>query len=88
MTSLFGLLDRVPKITNWSNESNQSDTSLEYPNFEDQIRFDRIDFSYATRPDVKVLNKFTATIRKGETVALVGSSGCGDYILIFHLYMN
>lgn len=34
-------------------------------------------FVYPTRPDTKILNKLNLTINQGQTVALVGSSGCG-----------
>ena len=34
-------------------------------------------FSYPTRPEVTVLNGLNITIDPGQTVALVGSSGCG-----------
>ena len=34
-------------------------------------------FNYPSRPDVKVLQGVNLSINKGETVALVGSSGCG-----------
>lgn len=41
------------------------------------IEFKDIKFSYPTRKEVQVLNGINLKIRKGETVALVGSSGCG-----------
>ncbi|XP_037033409.1 ATP-dependent translocase ABCB1-like isoform X2 [Bradysia coprophila] len=34
-------------------------------------------FNYPGRPDVKILQGVNLSINKGETVALVGSSGCG-----------
>ena len=39
--------------------------------------FKNVVFSYPTRPDVTVLKGLNATISPGQTVALVGSSGCG-----------
>lgn len=44
---------------------------------EGNIKYDSIKFNYPTRPDVKVLKGLTTTIRKGQTVAFVGQSGCG-----------
>nr|CAD7409119.1 unnamed protein product [Timema cristinae] len=41
------------------------------------IEFKNIHFKYPSRPDVKVLQGMNLTINPGETVALVGSSGCG-----------
>ncbi|KAK4873212.1 hypothetical protein RN001_015241 [Aquatica leii] len=42
-----------------------------------KITFENVTFKYPSRPDVKVLQNFNLTVNSGETVALVGSSGCG-----------
>ncbi len=34
-------------------------------------------FQYPTRPEVQVLDGLNITVSPGQTVALVGSSGCG-----------
>lgn len=36
-----------------------------------------VHFNYPSRPDVKILQGVSLTIEPGQTVALVGSSGCG-----------
>ncbi|OBZ83069.1 ATP-binding cassette sub-family B member 8, mitochondrial [Choanephora cucurbitarum] len=41
------------------------------------VVFDRVDFSYPTRPDHKVLDGFSLTVPQGTTVALCGASGSG-----------
>ncbi|CEP15025.1 hypothetical protein [Parasitella parasitica] len=41
------------------------------------VVFHDIDFSYPTRPDQKVLDKFNLTVPLGTTVALCGPSGSG-----------
>ncbi|KAH0820874.1 hypothetical protein GEV33_001917 [Tenebrio molitor] len=41
------------------------------------ISFKNVHFQYPSRPDVKILQGFNLDIKSGETVALVGSSGCG-----------
>jgi ATP-binding cassette subfamily B (MDR/TAP) protein 8 len=41
------------------------------------VVFRDIDFSYPTRPDQKVLDKFTLAVPQGTTVALCGPSGSG-----------
>ncbi len=48
------------------------------PRFQREIRFDGVSFSYGDRP---VLRKVSLGIRKGEVVALVGSSGGGKTTL-------
>lgn len=46
-------------------------------NFEGNIEFRNINFVYPTRPEVQVLQGLTVKVNKGQTLALVGSSGCG-----------
>ena len=53
------------------NDSNR-DQLLE--TFNDKIEFKNVDFSYG---QTKILDKISFTIKKGESVALVGSSGSG-----------
>lgn len=46
------------------------------------IEFRNVTFAYPTKPDVKVLNNFNLKIKKGESIALVGASGCGKSSVI------
>ncbi|KAK4873210.1 hypothetical protein RN001_015239 [Aquatica leii] len=48
-----------------------------YKKVKGKITFENVHFSYPARQSVKVLNNFNLTINPGETVALVGTSGCG-----------
>ena len=41
------------------------------------IQFRRVDFAYPTRPDINVFNGLSLSVRRGETLALVGPSGSG-----------
>ena len=43
------------------------------------FNFKDVNFSYPTRPKKNVLDGFDLSIRKGETIALVGPSGGGAY---------
>lgn len=42
-----------------------------------RLRFEGVDFSYPTRPDMAVLRSFDLTVEPGEVIALVGPSGAG-----------
>ncbi|CAM4835923.1 unnamed protein product [Rotaria magnacalcarata] len=72
----FDLFDRTPTIDNGSVDGRQLE------NFQGQIEFNQVEFSYPSRPTIRVLNKFQLTIEPGQWVALVGRSGCGKSTVI------
>lgn len=45
--------------------------------FDGSVVLDRVEFSYPTRPETKVINNISFKIEKGCTFALVGPSGGG-----------
>ena len=44
---------------------------------EGHVRFTNVEFKYPSRPDVPVLRNLSVTVEPGQTLALVGQSGCG-----------
>ncbi|KAL3285401.1 hypothetical protein HHI36_019505 [Cryptolaemus montrouzieri] len=68
---IFQVLDCRPKI----NVSLKLGIKLN--NVKGEIVFRNIRFRYPSRPDVKILNGLSFTIKPGETVAFVGNSGSG-----------
>jgi len=42
-----------------------------------QLKFDKVRFAYPTRPKKPILDRFTLSVKQGETLALVGPSGGG-----------
>ncbi|XP_076187473.1 ATP-binding cassette sub-family B member 5 isoform X2 [Aptenodytes patagonicus] len=68
---IFQLLDRKPLIDSYSEEGDK------LSNFEGNIEFRNIHFVYPTRPEFQVLQGLNVKVNKGQTLALVGSSGCG-----------
>ncbi|XP_069504362.1 ATP-binding cassette sub-family B member 5-like isoform X2 [Ambystoma mexicanum] len=68
---LFALFDRVPTIDSYS-EDGQKPAA-----FQGSLEFHNVSFKYPSRPDVAVLQGLNLHIEKGQTVAFVGSSGCG-----------
>ncbi|XP_015603415.1 multidrug resistance protein homolog 49 isoform X2 [Cephus cinctus] len=69
--AIFQVLDRVPTIDSLSKEG------LKLKTVNGDIEFKDVHFSYPARKDVKVLQGLNLKINHGETVALVGGSGCG-----------
>ncbi|XP_061676124.1 ATP-dependent translocase ABCB1-like isoform X7 [Syngnathoides biaculeatus] len=65
------LLNTQPVIDNLSQEGRSLDK------FDGNVYFEGVEFHYPTRPDVPVLRGLNLKVSKGETLALVGSSGCG-----------
>lgn len=68
---LFMLLNRVPAIDNDSEEGDQ------LKQVDGNIKFEDVVFNYPSRPDVQILQGLSLNVKKGQTLALVGSSGCG-----------
>ncbi|GFR19390.1 ATP-dependent translocase ABCB1 [Trichonephila clavata] len=68
---IFKLLDIKPKIDAFSKAGRFLDDVKGY------IRFKNVRFNYPSRPKVKILRGLNLEIQPGQTVALVGSSGCG-----------
>ncbi len=69
---IFSVIDNVPEIINASN-------AKILKGFNDQISFENVSFAY--NQDQRVLKDINLTIKKGTTVALVGSSGGGKSTL-------
>uniref|UniRef100_G1RY85 ATP binding cassette subfamily B member 4 n=1 Tax=Nomascus leucogenys TaxID=61853 RepID=G1RY85_NOMLE len=53
-----------------------------YDKFEGNITFNEVVFNYPTRPNVPVLQGLSLEVKKGQTLALVGSSGCGKSTVV------
>lgn len=45
--------------------------------FKGSIEFLNCKFTYPSRPDIQVLKGLTVAVKPGQTLAFVGSSGCG-----------
>uniref|UniRef100_A0A8C3RRZ1 ATP binding cassette subfamily B member 4 n=1 Tax=Chelydra serpentina TaxID=8475 RepID=A0A8C3RRZ1_CHESE len=73
---LFMLFEQAPLIDSYSDEGLKPDI------FGGNIAFKEVMFNYPTRPDVQVLQGLNIKVEKGQTLALVGSSGCGKSTVV------
>ncbi|KAL0985399.1 hypothetical protein UPYG_G00156400 [Umbra pygmaea] len=68
---VYNIIDSKPNINSYSEDGHKPDV------IKGNIEFRNIHFAYPSRPEVKVLNGMSLTVHSGQTMALVGSSGCG-----------
>ncbi len=84
-TELLGVLgatERVKEILDEDQELNIEEGAVKGIQFEQEIRYENVVFSYPTRPDIEVLHKISLTVKKGQKIALVGSSGSGKSTIV------
>ncbi|MBP5136440.1 MAG: ABC transporter ATP-binding protein [Paludibacteraceae bacterium] len=72
-------LERVDFILNTENNIKQRPDAVSLPKFNEKIEFQHVFFKYA---DNWVLNDINITIKKGQTIALVGQSGSGKSTMV------
>ncbi|XP_055772636.1 ATP-dependent translocase ABCB1-like [Salvelinus fontinalis] len=68
---ILGLLEKKPEIDICSEEGEKP------TDFVGDIEFRGIHFAYPTRQNVRVLQGLSVSVGPGQTLALVGESGCG-----------
>ncbi|XP_074122725.1 ATP-dependent translocase ABCB1 isoform X1 [Sminthopsis crassicaudata] len=73
---IIKLLEQKPMIDSYSEEGQK------LKKFEGNVSFNEVVFNYPTRPDIPVLQGLTLEVKKGQTLALVGSSGCGKSTVV------
>ncbi|KAH9734967.1 ABC transporter B family member 1 [Citrus sinensis] len=73
---IFRIIDHKPSI------DRNSESGLELDSVSGLIELKHVDFSYPSRPEVRILNNFSLTVPAGKTIALVGSSGSGKSTVV------
>ncbi|KAM8980890.1 ATP-dependent translocase ABCB1-like [Sarcophilus harrisii] len=73
---IIKLLKQKPVIDSYSEEGQKP------KKFEGNVSFNEVVFNYPIRPDIPVLQGLTLEVKKGQTLALVGSSGCGKSTVV------
>ncbi|XP_025895193.1 phosphatidylcholine translocator ABCB4-like isoform X2 [Nothoprocta perdicaria] len=69
--AIFSIIDNEPQI------DSSSDTGYKPDHVKGNLEFHNVYFNYPARPDIKVLKGLNLKVNCGQTVALVGGSGCG-----------
>jgi ATP-binding cassette, subfamily B, bacterial len=86
----IGATERVREILNKESEVDVKDVPMQRaPRLSGNIELKNVHFRYPTREDVEVLKGVNLTIKSGQKIALVGTSGAGkstimQLILRFH----
>ncbi|KAF1759846.1 hypothetical protein GCK72_016313 [Caenorhabditis remanei] len=75
-SSIYEVLDRKPVIDS-SSPAGRKDMKIK-----GDITVENVHFTYPSRPDVPILRGMNLRVNAGQTVALVGSSGCGKSTII------
>ncbi|CAN4117116.1 unnamed protein product [Withania somnifera] len=73
---IFRIIDHKPSV------DKNAQTGLELDTVSGQLELKNVDFSYPSRPEIKILNNFNLIVPAGKTIALVGSSGSGKSTVV------
>uniref|UniRef100_A0A2K6F8D6 ATP binding cassette subfamily B member 1 n=1 Tax=Propithecus coquereli TaxID=379532 RepID=A0A2K6F8D6_PROCO len=73
---IIKIIEKVPLIDSYSTEGLKPDT------LEGNVTYKEVVFNYPSRPDIPVLQGLSLEVKKGQTLALVGSSGCGKSTVV------
>ncbi len=73
-------MERVNKILETKSSIKEAPNASDVTGFNDEITFSNVSFSYDE--DRKILDDINLTVKKGNTVAIVGESGAGKSTLV------
>lgn len=70
--------ERIFEFLDYDDEENPSDKQL--PEIKDNITFENVSFGYT--PDELIIKNLSFSVKKGETVAIVGETGAGKTTIV------
>ncbi len=71
--------ERVHELMDAINSIQEAENPVALPRFESTLSFEKVGFAYADQP---VLKDISFTVKKGQTIAIVGQSGAGKSTLV------
>ncbi|TKR88808.1 hypothetical protein L596_012994 [Steinernema carpocapsae] len=74
--AIFEIIDREPEIDSYDQEGVRPEKIA------GRVQAKNLEFHYPTRPDIPILKGISFDAKPGETIALVGSSGCGKSTIV------
>ena len=80
LSTMRGSLERVTNLIDPKDKPLFRDGNIQFTGLKDKVELLGVDFSYVQ--DIPILNQIDLTFRKGETTALVGSSGAGKSTIV------
>ena len=80
---IFKMLETEPKIDNMSDSGDRAGS------IKGHVSLQHIQFAYPQRKDIEVLKDLSIEARPGNTLALVGPSGCGKkFMILIRFYVH
>ncbi len=73
----IGVIENVMEILSMKTEEISLETAPKEDMIHGNVKFNDVEFHYASRPDIQVLKKVSFEVKAGQQIALVGSSGSG-----------
>nr|6FN1_A Chain A, Human-mouse chimeric ABCB1 (ABCBHM) [Homo sapiens] len=73
---IIRIIEKTPEIDSYSTQG------LKPNMLEGNVQFSGVVFNYPTRPSIPVLQGLSLEVKKGQTLALVGSSGAGKSTVV------
>lgn len=72
-------LERIEYLLNAGEKITEKENALPVSSFNNEIRYDNVSFAYDKE---RVLKNISLTVKKGQTIAIVGKSGSGKSTLV------